>query len=73
MHPFRLLGSIQKLSNSTSLARGDFKVIGANVGLLATSTSRSSFNGMVLATLAHPSTELDDTNVHIVSIWLIVH
>lgn len=59
----RLLGSIQKLSNSTNLARGDFKVIGANVGLLATPTSRSSFNGMVLATLAHPSTELDDTNL----------
>uniref|UniRef100_K1RD43 Uncharacterized protein n=1 Tax=Magallana gigas TaxID=29159 RepID=K1RD43_MAGGI len=59
----RLLGSIQKLSTNTSLARGDFKVIGANVGLLATATSRSSFNGMVLATLAHPSTELDDSNL----------
>lgn len=68
MHLFRLLGSIQKLSTSTSLARGDFKVIGANVGLLATATSRSSFNGMVLATLAHPSTELDDSNVLIAAI-----
>lgn len=59
---------MQKLSTNTSLARGDFKVIGANVGLLATATSRSSFNGMVLATLAHPSTELDDSNVHIAAI-----
>nr|XP_022292963.1 adhesion G-protein coupled receptor G2-like isoform X2 [Crassostrea virginica] len=59
----RLLGSIQKLTNSTSLQNGDFKEVGSNLGILAASTSSSNFNGMVLATLDHPSTELDESNL----------
>jgi hypothetical protein len=60
---FRLLGSIQKLSSSTSLANGDFNEVGPNIGILATATSKSTFNGIVLATSAHPSSDLDASNV----------
>ncbi|XP_048769035.2 adhesion G-protein coupled receptor G2-like isoform X2 [Ostrea edulis] len=59
----RLLSSIQTLSTSTSLAKGDFKEIGSNVGIIATPTNKANFNGIVLATSAHPSSDLDDSNL----------
>ncbi|XP_062597425.1 adhesion G-protein coupled receptor G2-like isoform X2 [Saccostrea cucullata] len=59
----RLLGSIQKLSSSTSLSKGDFKQVESNIGIIAASTSRANYNGIVLASLAHPSSELDETNL----------
>lgn len=51
-----------------SLVRGDFKVIGVNVGFFVIVISRFSFNGMVLVIFVYFSIELDDLNVYIVVI-----
>ncbi|XP_062597421.1 adhesion G-protein coupled receptor G6-like [Saccostrea cucullata] len=59
----RLLDSVQKLSNSTNILKEDFKEIASNIGIMATAINRTEFNGISLASLDHPSEELNLSNL----------